>query len=71
MYEALRDEPDRAARLDREFLEFAQQAKRGVPGGSAEYPYSTWLWLLGNDPMAEVKDNTLEVCTGVCKSRLP
>jgi ubiquinone/menaquinone biosynthesis C-methylase UbiE len=39
VYEALRDEPDRSARLDREFLEFAQQANRGVPDGWAEYPY--------------------------------
>ena len=38
-YEALRDQPERAASLDREFLEFAQQANRGVPSGWAEYPY--------------------------------
>ena len=39
VYGALRDEPARAAGLDREFLEFAEQANRGAPGGSAEYPY--------------------------------
>jgi ubiquinone/menaquinone biosynthesis C-methylase UbiE len=39
VYEALRDQPDRAARLDREFLDFAHQANRGAPGGWAEYPY--------------------------------
>jgi SAM-dependent methyltransferase len=39
VYEALRDEPDRAARLHREFLDFAHQANRGAPDGSADYPY--------------------------------
>jgi hypothetical protein len=39
VYEALRDKPDRAASLDREFLDFAHQANRGAPDGSAEYPY--------------------------------
>jgi ubiquinone/menaquinone biosynthesis C-methylase UbiE len=39
VHEALRDQPDRAARLDREFLDFAHQANRGARGGWAEYPY--------------------------------
>ena len=39
IYEALREDPDTAARLDREFLDFATQANRGAPDGSAEYPY--------------------------------
>jgi ubiquinone/menaquinone biosynthesis C-methylase UbiE len=43
VYEALRDQPDRAARLDREFLEFAHRANRGEPEGWAEYPYEYLL----------------------------
>jgi hypothetical protein len=43
VYEALRDEPDRAARLDGEFLDFAHQANRGASGGWAEYPYEYLL----------------------------
>jgi ubiquinone/menaquinone biosynthesis C-methylase UbiE len=43
IYEALRDRPDRAATLDREFLEFAEQANRGEPDGWAEYPYEYLL----------------------------
>jgi ubiquinone/menaquinone biosynthesis C-methylase UbiE len=39
IYEALDEDPDTAALLDREFLEFAQQANRGTPEGPAEYPY--------------------------------
>ncbi|RPI10718.1 MAG: hypothetical protein EHM63_02740 [Actinobacteria bacterium] len=39
VYEALQDEPDRVATLDREFLEFAERADRGTPGDWAEYPY--------------------------------
>ena len=38
-YEALREQPERAANLDREFLEFAEHANRGAPDGWAEYPY--------------------------------
>ncbi len=38
-YVALRDQPERVASLDREFLEFAERANRGAPGGFAEYPY--------------------------------
>jgi ubiquinone/menaquinone biosynthesis C-methylase UbiE len=43
VYEALRDEPERAATLDREFLEFARNANRGEAGGQAEYPYEYLL----------------------------
>jgi ubiquinone/menaquinone biosynthesis C-methylase UbiE len=39
VYAALRHDPDVIARLDREFLDFAHQANRGSPDGSAEYPY--------------------------------
>ena len=39
VYAALRDDPVTAARLDREFLDFAHQANRGAPDGPAEYPY--------------------------------
>jgi ubiquinone/menaquinone biosynthesis C-methylase UbiE len=39
----LTDQPDRAAALDREFLEFATQANRGAPGDPAEYHYEYLL----------------------------
>jgi hypothetical protein len=39
VYAALRDDADATSRLDREFLDFANQAARGAPDGSAEYPY--------------------------------
>ena len=39
VYEALQDEPNRVAQLDREFLDFARRANRGAPDGWAEYPY--------------------------------
>jgi hypothetical protein len=39
VYESLRDEPERSAQLDREFLDFAERARREAPDGSAEYPY--------------------------------
>jgi ubiquinone/menaquinone biosynthesis C-methylase UbiE len=42
-YEALRNEPDRLATLEREFLDFAERANRGSPGGEAEYPYEYQL----------------------------
>jgi ubiquinone/menaquinone biosynthesis C-methylase UbiE len=50
VYDALRDEPGRAARLDREFLDFAQQANRGAPDGSAEYPYEYMLVVARKRP---------------------
>ncbi len=41
--ELLRDEPDRAAALDREAMEFATRENRGAPGGPAEYSYEYLL----------------------------
>jgi ubiquinone/menaquinone biosynthesis C-methylase UbiE len=43
VYETLRDDPERAATLDREFLDFAHRANRGAPDGWAEYPYEYLL----------------------------
>ncbi len=37
------DQPDRAAALDREFMEFATHANRGAPDGPAEYHYEYLL----------------------------
>jgi Methyltransferase domain len=51
VYEALRDQPDRTARLDREFLDFAHQANRGARGGWAEYPYE-YLLLVARKQVA-------------------
>jgi 2-polyprenyl-6-hydroxyphenyl methylase/3-demethylubiquinone-9 3-methyltransferase len=42
---SLAADPDRAAALDREFLEFAERSNRGVAGGPAEYPYEYLLVL--------------------------
>ena len=42
----LADQPERAAALDREFLEFATRANGGEPGGPAEYRYD-YLLVLG------------------------
>jgi ubiquinone/menaquinone biosynthesis C-methylase UbiE len=39
----LADQPERAAALDRDFLEFARGANHGAPGGPAEYPYEYLL----------------------------
>ena len=44
-YEALQDQPERAANLDREFLGFAEQANQGAPDGRAEYPYEYVLTI--------------------------
>lgn len=43
VYASLADDPDRAADLDQEFLEFATRANRGAPGGAAEFPYEYLL----------------------------
>jgi ubiquinone/menaquinone biosynthesis C-methylase UbiE len=43
VYAALEAEPERAATLDREFLELATRFNRGVPGGPAEYHYEYLL----------------------------
>ena len=43
LYAFLADQPERAAALDREFLEFATRANRGAPDGPAEYHYEYLL----------------------------
>jgi SAM-dependent methyltransferase len=43
IYASLVDQPERAAELDREFLEFATHANRGAPGAPAEYRYDYLL----------------------------
>jgi SAM-dependent methyltransferase len=43
IYNALTDQPDRLAALDRDFLEFATRSNRGTPGGAAEYHYEYLL----------------------------
>lgn len=52
VYEALQGQPDRAARLDREFLDFAHRANRGAPDGLAEYPYEYMLVVARKRPEA-------------------
>ena len=42
-YASVTDDPDRAAALDRDFLDFAKRANRGAPDGPAEYPYEYLL----------------------------
>jgi hypothetical protein len=39
----LADRPDRAAAVDRDFLEFATRSNRGTPDGPAEYRYEYLL----------------------------
>jgi len=39
----LADDPDRAAALDRDFLDFATRSNRGASGDRAEYPYEYLL----------------------------
>ncbi len=43
VYAALEDEPERAAALDREFLDFATRSNRGTRGGPPEYHYEYLL----------------------------
>ncbi|MGH2451439.1 MAG: class I SAM-dependent methyltransferase [Candidatus Limnocylindria bacterium] len=43
VYASLADQPERAAALDRDFLEFATRSNRGVPDGPAEYHYEYLL----------------------------
>jgi 2-polyprenyl-3-methyl-5-hydroxy-6-metoxy-1,4-benzoquinol methylase len=43
IYASLANRPDRAAALDREFLEFATRSNRGEPDGPAEYHYEYLL----------------------------
>ena len=43
MYASLADEPERAAELDRAFLDFATRANEGPPEGPAAYRYEYLL----------------------------
>jgi ubiquinone/menaquinone biosynthesis C-methylase UbiE len=43
IYADLADQPERAAALDRDFLEFATRSNRGAPDGPAEYHYEYLL----------------------------
>ena len=43
VYARLADQPERAVRLDRDFLEFATRSNRGAPDGPAEYSYEYLL----------------------------
>jgi ubiquinone/menaquinone biosynthesis C-methylase UbiE len=43
LYASLADQPDRAAALDRDFLEYATRSNRGAPEGPAEYHYEYLL----------------------------
>jgi SAM-dependent methyltransferase len=43
IYASLVDQPERAAALDRDFLELATHANRGAPGGDTEYRYDYLL----------------------------
>jgi hypothetical protein len=44
-YASVADDPDRAAALDRDVLDFATRSNRGASGGPAEYPYEYLLVL--------------------------
>jgi ubiquinone/menaquinone biosynthesis C-methylase UbiE len=48
VYASLADQPERAAALDREFLEFATRSNQGAPNGAAEYHYEYLLVVAGN-----------------------
>ena len=50
IYASLVDQPERAAALDRDFLDLATQANRGEPGGPAEYLYDYLLVVAGTRP---------------------
>jgi ubiquinone/menaquinone biosynthesis C-methylase UbiE len=43
VYASLADQPERAAELDRAFLEFATRSNQGAPDGAAEYHYEYLL----------------------------
>ena len=46
LYSLLADQPERAARLDADFVEFATRENRGAPDGPAEYRYE-YLFVVG------------------------
>ena len=50
IYASLAEEPERAAALDREFLEFATRANSGPPEGPAEYRYEYLLVVARRRP---------------------
>ena len=50
IYASLADRPERAAELDREFLEFAERSSSGAPGGRAEYRYEYLLVVARRRP---------------------
>jgi ubiquinone/menaquinone biosynthesis C-methylase UbiE len=43
IYASLTDQPERAAALDRDFLEFIERSNRGTPGGPVQIPYEYLL----------------------------
>jgi ubiquinone/menaquinone biosynthesis C-methylase UbiE len=43
MYASLADQPERAAALDRDFLDFVRRSNRGTPAGPIEIPYEYLL----------------------------
>ena len=49
LYAGLADQPDRAAELDRDFLDFATRSNQGQPGGPAEYRYE-YLMVIARKP---------------------
>lgn len=49
IFASLAGDPERAAALDREFLEFAERSNRGAPEGPAEYRYE-YLLVLARTP---------------------
>jgi ubiquinone/menaquinone biosynthesis C-methylase UbiE len=49
-YRDLEGQPDRAAALDRDFLDFATRANEGAPAGPAEYRYEYLLVLARTRP---------------------
>jgi SAM-dependent methyltransferase len=51
LFGALAGEPERAAALDRDFLEFATRSNRGPEGGPAEYPYEYLLVVARTGPV--------------------
>jgi SAM-dependent methyltransferase len=50
-YAGLEDDPERAAALDRDFIEFATRWSRGAPGGPAVYGYE-YLLVVARRPTA-------------------
>jgi hypothetical protein len=49
IYASLADRPERAARLDDQFVEFATRATRGAAGGPVEIPYE-YLLVIARTP---------------------